>query len=423
MSKYDAPLDLETRNSLSMIVAHLSAGGRVLEFGPASGRLTRYLKETLGCTVDIVEIDAEAGKIAAVYADVACLGPIDGDIDAGFWFECVRDHRYDYIIFADVLEHLRHPSAALRQCSKLLTQNGSVLVSVPNVAHNAIIIGLMNNIFDYTPLGLLDNTHIHLFTRRSFREMVEQLGYAVVVEEANCTPVGRIEVQTNYGMVSRDVARFLRCRSDGDAYQYVFQLRNKAEMPAAVQAAISVPQATRYFCECYVQERGQDGFSEERKLLQPLENLSSDGFRRKIVFDMVDFHNVVRLRVDPLNVNCLLQIHQLSIITEDGIVHDVKDLRCNGQSYSGVYGFQTDDPQIEWAVVGMEPRRLVLDYQVLCFDMAQTEFFVRMLDICERLKEDYAHLRDEHARLLSSRSWRITKPLRILTKWFNEEKQ
>ena len=61
-SKYDFDLDMNNTNSLSIMINQIKRGSKVLEFGPANGRMTRYLKEMLDCKVYLVEIDEKAGK-------------------------------------------------------------------------------------------------------------------------------------------------------------------------------------------------------------------------------------------------------------------------------------------------------------------------------------------------------------------------
>ena len=78
MSKYDFELDMKTQNSNSVILNNIKPNSIVLEVGCAHGRMTKYLKETLNCTVDIVEIDWEAGDVAKQWARYAWLGPEEG---------------------------------------------------------------------------------------------------------------------------------------------------------------------------------------------------------------------------------------------------------------------------------------------------------------------------------------------------------
>ena len=168
MDKYDFALDMETDNSCSLILRRMNKNCRVLEFGPAHGRMTRYMKEELNCTVDIVEYDDQAGKAAARFAERALIGAENGDITKFHWRREFADTRYDFIVFADVLEHITLPYEALRYAAELLKDDGVILVSVPNVAHNSLIISAWNDKFPYSEVGLLDNTHIHLFAHNTF---------------------------------------------------------------------------------------------------------------------------------------------------------------------------------------------------------------------------------------------------------------
>ena len=102
MGNYDFSLDLESVNTMSVINGWIKEGSRILEFGPANGRLTKYLKEEKNCQMTIVEIDGETGREASAFAEKAYLGE-EGDIEKFKW--TAETEPFDYIIFADVLEH------------------------------------------------------------------------------------------------------------------------------------------------------------------------------------------------------------------------------------------------------------------------------------------------------------------------------
>ena len=115
-SKYDFDLDLNNTNSLSLMIGQIRRGSTVLEFGPANGRMTRYLKEALDCSVYLVEIDEEAGKQAAQYGEDIVID----DAETYSWYERYENIRFDYITFADVLEHLRDPEKLLKKSQKFI---------------------------------------------------------------------------------------------------------------------------------------------------------------------------------------------------------------------------------------------------------------------------------------------------------------
>lgn len=222
MGNYDFTLDLTGVNTMSVIDGWLKDGQTVLEFGPANGRLTRHLSEKRGCKMTIVEIDADAGAEAARYAQESFVGAEAGNIEAGQWL--ATKHRYDAIIFADVLEHLRDPQKALADCRGVLAPGGQVLVSVPNVAHNSVLIDLFNDKFNYDETGLLDRTHVHFFTYRSFVQLANAAGYRVEQVTPVYSVVGSNEIDNRYTDVAPEVEQALRKRPTGSVYQYVCRL-------------------------------------------------------------------------------------------------------------------------------------------------------------------------------------------------------
>jgi hypothetical protein len=134
------------------------------------------------------------------------VGNPDGDIEKYNWVGCGV---FDYILFADVLEHLRDPLTVLKKSAELLYEGGSILISVPNVSHNSIIIDLINNNFEYRELGLLDNTHIHLFARKSLLKMVGDAGLKVVKEMNTRCAVDKTEFGNKLSDVPKEVHQYL----------------------------------------------------------------------------------------------------------------------------------------------------------------------------------------------------------------------
>lgn len=194
MSKYDFDFILDEGTSLTKIQEKIKKNSLILEFGPATGRFTKYLKEKMACQVDIVELNQDDFKKAMNYAeDGMCT-----DIDNMEWVEYFKDNKYDHIIFADVLEHLREPQRVFNACADFIKEDGSVLFSIPNVAHGDILANIYNNDFKYTELGLLDDTHIHLFAYKNIVEMVEKSQLKLVTLDAVYVPVRYTEQKPDY---------------------------------------------------------------------------------------------------------------------------------------------------------------------------------------------------------------------------------
>lgn len=86
---------------------------------------------------------------------------------------------FDYIIFGDVLEHLRNPKKTLEYVRTRLNQGGRVIASIPNLMNISVIRELLKGNFTYTETGLLDKTHIHLFTFNEIIKMFVEAGYEI----------------------------------------------------------------------------------------------------------------------------------------------------------------------------------------------------------------------------------------------------
>jgi 2-polyprenyl-3-methyl-5-hydroxy-6-metoxy-1,4-benzoquinol methylase len=97
--------------------------------------------------------------------------------------------RFERVLLLDILEHLPNPELILAQCHSLLTENGEVVVSVPNVANISVRLMLLFGRFDYAERGILDETHQRFYTRRTARKLLDQAGYRIVSEKMTVVPI------------------------------------------------------------------------------------------------------------------------------------------------------------------------------------------------------------------------------------------
>jgi 2-polyprenyl-3-methyl-5-hydroxy-6-metoxy-1,4-benzoquinol methylase len=99
---------------------------------------------------------------------------------------------YDVVIAGDVIEHLSKPGRALLQVRHLLRPGGQVLLSVPNFGHWYPRVRTAVGSFGYDRRGILDETHLHFFTRSSLRRLVRNCGFDVLEEQCTGLPLGSI---------------------------------------------------------------------------------------------------------------------------------------------------------------------------------------------------------------------------------------
>ena len=87
---------------------------------------------------------------------------------------------FDYILFGDVLEHLKDPHGVIRKLRPFLKNDGEILASIPNLMHISVMSELIRGNFTYQDEGLLDRTHIHFFTKNEIGRMFLSCGYEPV---------------------------------------------------------------------------------------------------------------------------------------------------------------------------------------------------------------------------------------------------
>jgi 2-polyprenyl-3-methyl-5-hydroxy-6-metoxy-1,4-benzoquinol methylase len=156
--------------------------GRVLDVGCGRGQLGEAIRN-LGWEVWGVEQSAEACATARgrlnrlVEADLHDLSRVRGE---------VGDTTFDGLIFSDVLEHVYDPRTVLEQYLALVKPGGRVFVSVPNFVVWTNRLKLAFGRVDYSDTGVMDRTHIRLFTFRTARELVDSAG--AKVERTASTP-------------------------------------------------------------------------------------------------------------------------------------------------------------------------------------------------------------------------------------------
>jgi 2-polyprenyl-3-methyl-5-hydroxy-6-metoxy-1,4-benzoquinol methylase len=172
---YAASIDLDNENDPhTRLVLMTPEGSRVLDVGCSRGDMAAALKER-GCRVTGVEMDPGAASVA----EEICERVIVGDLDLLELPALLGTEKFDVVLFGDVLEHLKYPQRVLDMARQVLTDDGFIGVSVPNVAHGSIRLMLLKGEFTYEDVGILDDTHLRFYTRKSICDLLEGSGYLV----------------------------------------------------------------------------------------------------------------------------------------------------------------------------------------------------------------------------------------------------
>jgi len=154
---------------LATILRQIPAGGDVLDVGCAEGYLAAHLP---GNRVWGLDGNPTAIARARVFCAEAAIVDLN-DLPATPLFR----REFGTVVLADVLEHLVDPEATLRHFKEYIGKSGRVIVSLPNVALWRCRLNLLFGRFDYQDYGVLDRTHLHLYTFKTALELLRAAGY------------------------------------------------------------------------------------------------------------------------------------------------------------------------------------------------------------------------------------------------------
>ena len=163
------------------IIEHIHGENNViLDVGCATGINGKYLlKEKKALSAYGIEYNEEMALIASESNTKIFQGDLN---NFSFRKDIVRSTpEFDYIFFADILEHLIEPEMVLKDLLVKLKPNGRVIISLPNVSHIETFIQVyLKGTWPKNTRGIFDKTHLRWFTKKDAFVMVENVGLKVV---------------------------------------------------------------------------------------------------------------------------------------------------------------------------------------------------------------------------------------------------
>jgi 2-polyprenyl-3-methyl-5-hydroxy-6-metoxy-1,4-benzoquinol methylase len=316
---YQRTVGSDDHDSLSVIAQMIQPGQTLLDLGMGTGGLGKYLSQHQPIVADGITLNQAEANIAKEWYRNALVADLDQDnIETLF-----GTNRYDCIVCADVLEHLKNPQNLLTQCVTLLKPGGRLLTSVPNASYCGLVAELVQGDFRYRQEGLLDNTHLRFFTRKSLKRFFDENGWATQSTQITTRSLLASEFRVAFDTLPPAVARYLLALPDALTYQFISVLQPaSAAQPSSFTSSENdnfkteslEPANALFSAQLYLAV--EDHYNEAKKLVapgrigEPLQTL---------VFNLPACQKpYTRVRLDPADRPGFFKLHYMRLWLPDG---------------------------------------------------------------------------------------------------------
>ncbi len=174
--------DMLNQAVLNLVSKDLKDGMAILDVGCGTGRLVKELKSRFKITTSGIEIDQQSVEIARKHFDKIISMNLEDVIRGADKFE--SDIKFDYIIFGDILEHTTQPEIIVKIFKNFLKENGTIIISLPNVVNWMIRIKFLLGKFNPDG-GILDKNHLRFFTLSTAKKFIEDCELNILVIRNN----------------------------------------------------------------------------------------------------------------------------------------------------------------------------------------------------------------------------------------------
>jgi len=216
-------------NPLTVISGLIPQNATILDIGSGSGTLARVLNKTgKKIFIDAIDNNEQAAFLCK-------------NIYRTFFNSSVEDilntldfNQYDYIILADVLEHMSLPDIFLENLKKKLSPHTKIIVSLPNIAFGIIRLALLNGIFQYKDSGILEKTHLRFFTYQSCIQLFSNSKFKIASTYYLERDILYTEIDDTQKFINPILFYFILKKSYSNVYQFLFVLTSSFESDTKV---------------------------------------------------------------------------------------------------------------------------------------------------------------------------------------------
>lgn len=233
--------DIISENDARFImINYINPDSKILDVGCACGDFGFALKKKKPATLWGMEYNQGSIDFAKQKRAYSVIYKIDLNNFNSLEFKQFSGF-FDYIIFGDVLEHIYSPQKTLSVFKEFLKDDGSFLLSIPNIAHASIKANLLLDDFTYTPFGLLDETHIRFFTKKTIPVFLANID--LEIEKNNITYQNKIGCQSTDPYI--ELSAIIKKQIFSDFHSYVLQYVMKVKKSNLAQEKIVLANASK----------------------------------------------------------------------------------------------------------------------------------------------------------------------------------
>jgi 2-polyprenyl-3-methyl-5-hydroxy-6-metoxy-1,4-benzoquinol methylase/glycosyltransferase involved in cell wall biosynthesis len=305
--------------SLSKIVEKVSPNSIVLDIGCSTGMLGRYLALEKGCIIDGVDIDEKAlENCSPIYRKTVIT-----NLEIDDFTDYFTQESYDFIVVADVIEHLNDPIKLLLQLKLLIKPYGEIIFSIPNITHIAAALELLLGNFNYRQQGLLDSTHLRFY---SYENLVTKLANSGLYTWEVDT-VSKDLGETEFGIEQTKIfpkewlEALIESRPDALVYQWIVTTKiypqlNPIERHVATR---KITASTIFTTELFWEPSAGAGFDESHKILGNKTNEINGELTVDFKFKLTPDEKVYKIRIDPISEKKLVWIKSVKILSNQNV--------------------------------------------------------------------------------------------------------
>jgi len=217
---YKIKLNKSQPNDARVIASDfISKGSKVLDVGCACGDFGVFLSDEKKCNIYGMEYD----KNSIVEAQKTNVFQKIHQVDLNYFQSDLYPEYYknfDCVTLIDVLEHTVNPENSFLKLKSYIKDDGFFIISLPNASFGNIKVGLLQDDFTYTNMGILDKTHLRFFTYKTIANFFTNINFEITECKAKVSNVSNISKD-----IPHSIKKYIRSNPHSFIYQYIFKVK------------------------------------------------------------------------------------------------------------------------------------------------------------------------------------------------------